>query len=389
MRFVLADDNLVVAGRTYKGFPLLVGDDGASIQPAQDWLWDLLATAGRISSKRTWENYGRAIYDFFAFSLTNNHDWSVAPPPGMPSAIDAWREWSRGTLELDASTINPRIRLVVRFYKWAVKRGHIDRLPFDYEALRSSRPPLFHFGANPTSDTQASPKVLLRERRRVIRFLTTDQIVECHQSLSNPTHRLMFELMVRTGLRQSECRTFPDAYVFDPSRRKDLHPGQKIRVYLDPQEMEIKNSTPREIDIPYNLMEKLWAYSLRHRQRRANADREGRVIPHLFLTEDGAPYRKDSIAGIFRDLSKRVGFRCTAHMLRHSYATYLLWSLRKSDTFEGEPLLYVRDRLGHADVSTTADYLHLVNSLEGHLILAHEDEIDQLFLLDSPSKGLE
>lgn len=382
MRFVLADDSLVVAGCTYKGFPLLLGDDGAAIQPAQDWLWDLLATAGRISSKKTWENYGRAIYDFFAFSLTNNLEWSVAPPPGMPSAIDAWREWSRGTLELATSTINQRIRVVVRFYKWAVKKGLIGRVPFDYEALRNTRPLRFHAQPDATDDTQMSPKVLLRERRRVIRFLTTEQIVECHQSLSNPTHRMMFELMVRTGLRQSECRSFPDAYVFDPSRRKDLHPGQKIRVYLDPREMEIKNSTPREIDVPYDLMEKLWAYSLRHRQRRADANREGEAPPQLFLTEAGAPYKKDSITGIFSSLTRRVGFRVTAHMLRHSYATYLLWSLRKSETFEGEPLLYVRDRLGHADVSSTTVYLHLVNSLEGHLILAHEDEIDELFFAD-------
>ncbi|WP_439892976.1 tyrosine-type recombinase/integrase (plasmid) [Ralstonia sp. 25C] len=389
MRFVLADDNLVAAGRTYTGFPLLIGDDGASIQPAQDWLWDLLATAGRISSKRTWENYGRAIYDFFAFSMNNSHEWSLAPPSGMPSAIDAWREWSRGTLELDASTINQRIRVVVRFYKWAVERGHIDRLPFDHDALQNTRSPRFRAEADATDSMLASPKVMLREKRRMIRFLTTEQIVECHQSLSNTTHRMMFELMVRTGMRQSECRTFPDAYVFDPSRRKDLLPGQKIRVYLDPRAMEIKNSVPRGVDVPYDLMEKLWAYSLRHRQRRADADDERREIPHLFLTEEGAPYKKDSIAGIFRALSKRVGFRVTAHMLRHSYATYLLWSLRKSETFEGEPLLYVRDRLGHANVSTTADYLHLVNSLEGHLILAHEDEIDQLFLLDSSSEGLE
>lgn len=389
MRFVLADDNLVVAGCVFAGFPLLIGDDGTAMQPAQDWLWDLLATSGRISSRKTWENYGRAIYDFFAFSLVNNHEWSVAPPPGMPSAIDAWREWSRGTLELDTSTINQRIRVVVRFYRWAVKRGHIDRLPFDYVIHQGTRLPRFHTQANATDDTQVSPKVLLRERRRVIRFLTTEQIVECHQSLSNPTHRMMFELMVRTGMRQSECRTFPDAYVFDPSRRKDLRPGQKIRVYLDPRGMEIKNSVPRDVDVPYDLMEKLWAYSLRHRQRRADADDERRVIPHLFLTEEGAPYKKDSIAGIFRALSKRVGFRVTAHMLRHSYATYLLWSLRKSETFEGEPLLYVRDRLGHANVSTTADYLHLVSSLEGVLILAHEDEIDQLFSQASPSRGLE
>jgi len=39
----------------------------------------------------------------------------------------------------------------------------------------------------------------------------------------------------------------------------------------------------------------------------------------------------------------------------------------------------VRDRLGHADVSTTTIYLHLINSLEGAVVMAHEDEIDQLF----------
>ena len=47
--------------------------------------------------------------------------------------------------------------------------------------------------------------------------------------------------------------------------------------------------------------------------------------------------------------------------------------------FEGEPLLYVRDRMGHSDVQTTAVYLHVINQLGAQMILAHEDEIDQLF----------
>lgn len=41
-----------------------------------------------------------------------------------------------------------------------------------------------------------------------------------------------------------------------------------------------------------------------------------------------------------------------------------------------EPLLYVRDRLGHADVQTTAEYLHVINQLEAQLVLQHEDFID-------------
>lgn len=34
VRFVLADKNLVVQGRTFEGFPLLIDDDGDAIQPA-------------------------------------------------------------------------------------------------------------------------------------------------------------------------------------------------------------------------------------------------------------------------------------------------------------------------------------------------------------------
>ncbi len=376
---MLADKNLVVAGRTYEGFPLLINDDGDAIQPAQNWLWHVLARSGRTSSKKTWDNYGRAIYDFFAFALTNGFDWKMPAAPGMPGAIEAWRDWSRGTLKLQSSTINHRLRIVVRFYKWAVKKGHIERLPYDYVAVQTSRQPGFLAHVDTTDGIVVSPEVMLPQKQQTIRFLTKEQIAVCHEALGNPTHKLMYELMVRTGLRQIECRTFPDSYVFDPERRKDLQPGQRIRLHIDPADMEIKNSKPRDIDVSYDLMEKLWSYSVRRRQGRANNSPEAKEFPHLFLTEGGLPYTRSAIVAIFAALSKRAGFSVTAHMLRHSYATYLLWSLRKSITFEGEPLLYVRDRLGHQDVSTTTVYLHLINSLEGHLVLAHEDEIDQLF----------
>jgi len=379
VRFVLADKNLVVQGRTFEGFPLLIDDDGDAIQPAQNWLWDVLVKSGRATNPKTWENYGRAVYDFFGFALTNGYDWKAPAVDGVPGAIEAWRDWSRGTLGLQASTINLRLRVVVRFYEWALRKGHIEQMPFDYVTIQTSRQPGFLDHVNASESKVSSPQVLLQQKKQSIQFLTKDQITVCHESLTNLTHQLMFELMVRTGLRQIECRSFPDTYVFDPERRKDLKPGQKIRLHIDPADMKIKNSKPRDIDMPYDLMDKLWTYSVRRRQGRANNNRDAQEFPPLFLTEGGLPYTKNAIGAIFRALSKRVGFGVNAHMLRHSYATYLLWSLRKSTTFEGEPLLYVRDRLGHSNVSTTTIYLHLINSLEGHLALAHEDEIDQLF----------
>jgi len=127
------------------------------------------------------------------------------------------------------------------------------------------------------------------------------------------THRLMFELMVRTGLRQIECRTFPEKYLFDPRRRPDVVAGQKIRVALNPKDMKLKFDRPREIDVPYDLMENLWWYAARHRQKRENNQRNGKKYSVLFLTEVGELYGDTALTQIFASLSKRVGFSGARH----------------------------------------------------------------------------
>jgi len=123
----------------------------------------------------------------------------------------------------------------------------------------------------------------------------------------------------------------------------------------------------------------LFWYACRQRQKRENQATNGAKFTTLFLTENGKPYGKTAFTDIFSRLSACVGYKVRPHMLRHTYATYLLWSLRRSDDFKGEPLLYIRDRLGHSNVTTTAKYLHLVNLLDGQLTLKHEDEMDKLF----------
>jgi integrase len=228
--------------------------------------------------------------------------------------------------------------------------------------------------------TAERASVLLREYRSPIKFLTNHQVQVCRQHLHNPSHRLLFELMLRSGLRSCEARTFPAKYVFDPSGRKDLVAGQVIRVDLSPQDLWIKFERPRAVDVPWRLMEDLNAYKNLERELRKN--RGGGESDALVLTAYGSEMARTSVVGLFGELSKSVGFPVTAHMLRHTYATYTLAALRKNPSFMGEPLLYVRDRLGHSDVQTTAEYLHLINQLEAQLVLAHEDFIDGIFGLE-------
>lgn len=378
MRLVLADEHLVVQGRSFAGFPLLVNADGTALEPAQTFLWEALTTSGRARSPLTWAKYGRDLYDYFAFLDVNKRNWRATPPVGMPSAIDWYRDWSRSEVGLGASTVNARLRLITRFYQWALKRGHVDTLPFKRSLVQTTRAPGFLAHVDVSGGKVQSHDHLLPQPRSLIKFLTVEQAAMCLRELTNATHGLMFELMVRCGLRQVECRTFPLSYVFDPTRRRDLARGSMIRVSLRPGDMKLKYDQPRDIDVPFGLMEDLWAYAARHRQRRERARDIGKRQVALFLTEAGETYGDTSFTDIFAALSRRVGFYVRPHMLRHTYGTYTLMRLRQGG-FKGEPLLYVRDRMGHSSVATTSAYLHLINQLDAQVVLQHEDELDALF----------
>ena len=251
MRLVLATEKLVVQGRSFAGFPLLISA-GKPVEPAQTFLWELLTKSGRWQSKLYWEKYGRALWDFFAFCEANGADWRAQAADGLPSTVDWYRDWTRAEVNNTARSTNQKLRLLVRFYSWTLKKAFISRLPFDYTEVWSGRPA--GFLAHVTNSKTLRPDVLLREDKKPPEFLTREQVQLCLTDLSNQTHHLMFALMVRTGLRQVECRTFPARYVFDPARRKDLVRGQFIRLALKPRDMKLKFNQSRDIDVPYSLL---------------------------------------------------------------------------------------------------------------------------------------
>lgn len=377
MRLVFATKDLAIAGRSFEGFPLLIGGDGWPVEPAQSFLWHTLIESGEALSPLTWEAYGRRLFDYFAFLEANDLAWNEHSEAGGLSVLARYRDWSSGELELDPSTLNKRLNLVVRFYHWAQQRDLIAVLPFGERRVRSTP----HSGflshvARPNTGSKAS--VLVRERRRLTKFLTKDQAKICLALDMDSSHRLLFHLMVRTGLRSCEARTFPKKYVFNPRFKKGLRPGQMISIALDPADMHLKYGRPRTIDVPWKLMEDMWSYSLHEREVRGAAG-NGRATS-LVLTKEGRQYSKDSIVDVMKAYERECGFYVRAHMLRHTYGTYTLLALRKNRDFHGEPLLYVRDRMGHSDVQTTMVYLHLINQLEAQSVLAHEDEIDMMFL---------
>lgn len=378
MRLLFSTKDLVLMGRPVVGFPILLDDDMRSLEPAQSFITYLLLERHGASSPLTWEDYGRRLYDFFAFLHANELAWNErARAPGL-SVVARYKDWSLGELALSPSTINQRLRLVVKFYEWARNNAHIDHLPFAYEDVRTTRVSQgFLAHVEQAGGVRERPMVMAREWKRPPQFLTKDQVGACRAQKLSASHRLLFDLMERVGLRSVEARTFPLKYVFNPKGAVAVKPGQMIRVNLDPADMKIKYDKPRSVDVPYTLMEDMYSYTLF--QRAMLHQRSGMPTLCLILNELGRPYTRPAIVDVFKGIERKVGFRIRAHMLRHTYGTYTLARLRKNGDFEGEPLLYVRDRMGHSDVQTTAVYLHVINQLSAQMILAHEDEIDQLF----------
>jgi integrase/recombinase XerD len=203
---------------------------------------------------------------------------------------------------------------------------------------------------DPTENLE-SPKI----RQTLPTYLRVDEVDRLLEAPSSTTpiglrDRAMLEVFYSTGLRVSELLNLRISDV-------DMRIGC-VRCIG-------KGDKERLVPIGRKAIAAVETYLASSRPHFA---RPSSPPPHnqvLFLTRNGKRLSRISIWKIMHDYGTKLGLRgrLTPHKLRHSFATHLLE--------RGADLRSVQMMLGHADISTTQIYTHVVEERLKQVYKAH------------------
>ena len=192
----------------------------------------------------------------------------------------------------------------------------------------------------PADPTQAL--VLPRQWKTLPKYLTLEQVDALLDAPAGPKplqlrDRAMLHLLYATGLRVSElCGIEVSGLTLDPGVLRVLGKGRKERL----------------IPMGRPAVQTIEAY-LQSGRGILLGERKSR---YLFITARGGPMTRQGFWKLLKGYGKQVGLwqNLTPHVLRHSFATHLL--------DRGADLRSLQTMLGHADISTTEIYTHVLRT---------------------------
>jgi len=335
--------------------PYLFGSGWTTLVEPNDWLYSLRRD-GRTQSPRTWRAYAYGLGDHLAWCEREQIDWRLLQQTDMDRYL--------ATLETIDESVNHRITLLARFYRWCEETRLILRVPFTLRESLFRRPSFF--GAA-TIQCTARPSVLRHiPRSEKVTVPAVANVWAVRNAAACWRDQLIIETLMFTGLRCSEL------VGLRKSQFCDLRVSENETAILVP--ITGKGRKTRRVPFPAGLVRNLQRYIV--------LDREFVVgekdTPSLFVSTKGAPLSSSGIQFRLRSASKKLGQRIHPHLLRHFFACHRLKYLndlgRPEDRL-GDPLGQLQRELGHSQITTTMRYLHLTDEIRARIAADHQDFI--------------
>ena len=378
MELVWSSEKFKINGLTYEKFPILLNDSMESLTEVNSFLRYYLIQRGRIQSNKSWKVVGQALYDYFGFLQAQERKWNENLLFNEVSLLSTYRDYSLRKLNLSRSTVRQRLCYLCKFYEYSVQCGFIDKLPFQYETVRSIRNLKFLAHTDATGGELVSKDILPKISKLLPKFLSKSQVGSLLNAVDNRHHMMIVRFFLQSGLRRQELATFPLIYIVNPKFIKTSTKNMCISLNPhDGNEIKTKGSKARNIWISRELMSELWNYVIHIRGERSQLSKSPQK--QLFLNQFGEGYSDDGkrIERIVRASGNKAGFRVSPHMLRHTYATHTLHYLQQGN-HTIEPLVFLQNQLGHSSIQTVMIYTHLINSVVEDAVFAYDDEINDL-----------
>ncbi|HEX7086242.1 MAG TPA: site-specific tyrosine recombinase XerD [Vicinamibacterales bacterium] len=291
-------------------------------------------------------------------------------PIGNAAAVEAWLQYLRVERRRSANTVDSYGRDLAHLQRFAAGDGQALHA-LDRRALEAFVRTLMGEGLSPrsvarivsavrsfyrylvmTGRLERSPADDLQPPRAwaaLPTYLSADEVdrLLALPDVSTPLglrDRAFIELLYATGLRVSELVSLTAA---------NLNLSEGL--------LTTRGKGEKERLVP--IGDEAAAWLTRYLREGRPALVRGRNTPRLFVNARGGALSRIGIWKILKRYGREAGFgrRLSPHVLRHSFATHLLE--------RGADLRAIQMMLGHADLSTTQIYTHV---LEARLRALHE-----------------
>lgn len=263
-------------------------------------------------------------------------------------------------------SVNCILAAVCSYYDYLARNKNLTNLDVYRDIMGNNHFKSFLHGMHLKKVKSLKNVLKLKEHKERIKYLTTEQFEKVFNAATNTRDKCILAVGFYGGLRIGEILNL---------RISDIE-FWNLKINIVPRENNINKSRVKNyaagcVFVPNEVMLMLVKYL--DEVKKYNCDY---LFVNLAGNEKGMPMNADNVEVIFDRLSKKVGFKVTPHMLRHSFAVHRISS---STNYS---LVALQHDMRHKNVETTMIYAEFFNETQMEYARQYFEQIGKDF---SPS----